>query len=334
MSIDVHSFSIMDSNGVIYHLATVPAGGYVMAGDEELIYEEDSINVCRTLTLESGQYRIEIKGGKGAGVDIGTNKTFEGEVVNYDFVADGETVVHLFRGGDGRGDCNGNGVTGGGASGVDSLFVGPNGYAIAHGGNGAPYGCRGYNAGKVIGRNAYTEGLPGGGGYNSEIRGYYNTPLVNSRAGSCMSGIAVIAGGGGGAIAGRCASTSSCTYKTATIAECQADGANCSAGASAGTAATAERGGNGGSAYVTFQDISLSADGGRGGATVSWSCGGQMAYSYGGGGGAALCTGGFLIDSAKHNGFTRDLICIPGQDGSSGSTNSSTTSYIRIFKLG
>lgn len=331
MAVDVPVLKIMDSDGVIYELANVPAGGFVMGGDEELFYEETSINKCQTISLPSGKYRIELKGGKGAGKDIG-GASFEGTVVNYDFSTDIDTSVSLFRGGDGAGLCVSNGVTGGGSSGVDTLFVVGDTIVRANGGNGAAYGCSGYNAGKVIGRNSYTEGLPGGGGLNTTLRGYYNTPVINARSGACMAGIAVIAGGGGGAPYGTNTMKSACAYKTSTVEVCSVDGANCSAGATPGTNATADAGGSGGSAYLTFEDISLSASGGAGGATVGWSCSGAMAYSYGGGGGPALCTGGFLIDSAKHNGFTRDLVCIPGMPGGSGSVGTSSTSYIRIFK--
>lgn len=332
MAVDVPILKLMDTAGVIYQLATVPSGGYVMAGDEELIYEETSINSCQSVTLESGQYRIELKGGKGGGKDIG-GASFEGAVVNYDFTTSETVTVNLFRGGDGTAACNGNGVTGGGASGVDTLFVFGDTVVRANGGNGAAYGCSGYNAGKVIGRNSYTEGLPGGGGFNTTLLGYYNTPIVNGRSGSCRLYIATVASGGGGAPSGKNTMTKGCTYDISTASQCSVDGANCSAGATPGTNATTDRGGNGGDAYVNYQDISLSASGGTGGATVSWSCAGQTAYSYGGGGGPAVCTGGWLINADKHNGFSRDLICIPGQDGNSGSTGNSSTSYIRIFKV-
>lgn len=331
MSVDVPVLKLMDSDGVIYEMATVPSGGFVMGGDEELFYEEATVNVCQSITLPSGNYRIELKGGKGAGKDIG-GASFEGDVVNYDFSTPVDTTVNLFRGGDGAGLCASNGVTGGGSSGVDTLFITGDTVVRANGGNGATYGCSGYNAGKVIGRNSYTEGLPGGGGLNTALRGYYNTPVINARSGACMSGIAVIAGGGGGAPYGTNTMRASCTYKTTSIDVCNVDGANCSAGATPGTNATADAGGSGGDAYLTFEDISLSATGGVGGETVGWSCGIATAYSYGGGGGPALCTGGFLIDSSKHNGFTRDLVCISGMPGGSGSVGTSSTSYIRIFK--
>ena len=333
MSVDVPILKIMDSAGIIYQLATVPTNGFVMSGDEELFYEEQSINSCQTITLEAGRYRVELKGGKGGGVDIGTSATYEGEIINYEFDIKENTPVYLFRGGDGTGICSGSGVSGGGSSGVDSLLVVNDTAVVAHGGNGAAYGCRGYNAGKAIGRNAYTEGLPGGGGFSTTRLGYYNKPLVDARPGSCMAGIAVIAGGGGGAIKGTCPMSSSCAYKTSNIEECQEENANCSAGATPGTSGTQDKGGDGGTAYLTYKDISMSAVGGIGGATVKWSCGGHFAYSYGGGGGGAVCTGGFLINSELHNGFKRDLICIPGMPGGSGSTNESTTSHIRIFKI-
>ena len=123
MTPDIPILKLMDSNGVIYQLATVPVGGYVMSGDEELLYEENTINSCQALELESGRYRVELKGGKGGGVDIGTSASYEGEILNYEFDLNEPTTVHLFRGGDGTGQCYGSGVTGGGSSGVDSMLV-------------------------------------------------------------------------------------------------------------------------------------------------------------------------------------------------------------------
>ena len=58
--------------------------------------------------------------------------------------------------------------------------------------------------------------------------------------------------------------------------------------------------------------------GGDGGATLSFSCGGQMLYSYGG-------------VQASSNVPYRD---VNGGAGGTGSTGASDTSYVRIYKFG
>lgn len=63
--------------------------------------------------------------------------------------------------------------------------------------------------------------------------------------------------------------------------------------------------------------------GGDGGATLSFSCGGQMLYSYGGGGGGGV--------QASSNVPYRD---VDGGVGGTGSTGASDTSYVRIYKFG
>ena len=63
--------------------------------------------------------------------------------------------------------------------------------------------------------------------------------------------------------------------------------------------------------------------GGDGGATLSFSCGGQMLYSYGGGGGGGV--------QASSNVPYCD---VNGGAGGTGSTGTSDTSYVRIYKFG
>ena len=77
-------------------------------------------------------------------------------------------------------------------------------------------------------------------------------------------------------------------------------------------------GGDGGNAWR----IVGSTDGGAGGATVAFSCGGHTLNSYGGGGGGAV--------QAK---FTL-AVNMDGGAGGTGTTGASDTSYVRIYKFG
>lgn len=89
--------------------------------------------------------------------------------------------------------------------------------------------------------------------------------------------------------------------------------------ADAGGDGTGTGGGDGGAAHRMLSERS----GGDGGATLSFSCGGQMLYSYGGGGGGGV--------QASSNVPYRD---VNGGAGGTGSTGASDTSYVRIYKFG
>ena len=79
-----------------------------------------------------------------------------------------------------------------------------------------------------------------------------------------------------------------------------------------------DSGGDGGNAWR----IVGSTNGGVGGATVAFSCGGHTLNSYGGGGGGAV--------QAK---FTLP-VNMDGGAGGTGTTGASDTSYVRIYKFG
>ena len=91
-----------------------------------------------------------------------------------------------------------------------------------------------------------------------------------------------------------------------------------SGGASAAIAISGPFGADGGNAWR----IVGSTDGGAGGATVAFSCGGHTLNSYGGGGGGAV--------QAK---FTL-AVNMDGGAGGTGTTGASDTSYVRIYKFG
>ena len=95
--------------------------------------------------------------------------------------------------------------------------------------------------------------------------------------------------------------------------------------ATAPTAASVARGGNGAGIKFTDTDgTTIAATGGRGGETQSWTCGGHTVYSYGGGGGGATC---WVMNENS------SVTCNSGTDGGSGSTGTSDTSYVKIYRL-
>ena len=89
-------------------------------------------------------------------------------------------------------------------------------------------------------------------------------------------------------------------------------------GGGASVAGGQDSGGDGGNAWR----IVGSTNGGVGGATVAFSCGGHTLNSYGGGGGGAV--------QAK---FTLP-VNMDGGAGGTGTTGASDTSYVRIYKFG
>ena len=89
-------------------------------------------------------------------------------------------------------------------------------------------------------------------------------------------------------------------------------------GGNPGGVATSDSGGAGGDAWR----IVGSTSGGGGGATISFSCAGQTLYSYGGGGGGA-------IQARMSPGLNLD-----GGAGASGTTGTSESSFVRIYRFG
>ncbi len=65
----------------------------------------------------------------------------------------------------------------------------------------------------------------------------------------------------------------------------------------------------------------VTANGGTGGVSVFYSCGGQTAVSYGGGGG-----GSYSVNYPS-------VGALDGGDGGSGSTGTSDVSFLRIYKM-
>lgn len=120
---------IKNADGEIYHIALVPVDGGIYDGSETLVYEENSINTCNSVRLEAGIYRAELRGGSGGRPascqsGIGTQR-FDGDIVSAIFKINQATNIDVFRGGDGNDSTRSNShqISGGGASGVDSLVV-------------------------------------------------------------------------------------------------------------------------------------------------------------------------------------------------------------------
>jgi hypothetical protein len=182
-------------------------------------------------------------------------------------------------------------------------------------------------------RNAwsYTESLGGTGGANEIIKNHYGEDMNTGRNGisgyygsyATKNNVILSSDGGGGAPDGTSLARNF-NVNTSKFEFCKAEGSNCSARSTAGVPATDTGGGNGGDVYVTYKDWSVVAHGGKGGKNVYYPCGGINAVSYGAGGSGALCKGGYLNDT--------EPVCYDGTDGGSGSSNSSDTSFIKIYK--
>ena len=318
------AINILASDGTHYVNAIVPDGGYILYGDETLYYEEDSINECKEITLPAGRYRIEVMGGRGGG-----DKDFVLRVLTpfkefYTFSIDTDTQIYLFRGGDGLvTQPTARGIpTASGSSGVDSFAIIDGNIIRSNGGHGMHI------------RNwDFTESIGGTGGANEIIKNYYGEDMNYGRLGlrgnygsaatSNKYNIISSGGGGGGAPDGT-TYTRIINVNTSQFEFCSAEGSNCSARSTAGVPATGTGGGNGGDVYVTYKDWSVVAHGGQGGKNIYYPCGGINAVSYGAGGSGAVCKGGYLNDT--------EPVCYDGTDGGSGSSNSSDTSYIKIYK--
>ncbi len=310
-------------SGDIYHVPIMPLDGGIFDGIEHLVYEENTINTCQTFELPAGIYRAELRGGSGGkpyrcDTGTGTMKS-PGEYVSSIFKLNNATTLYALRGGDGNNGptITGHQVPGGGASGVDSILVVGNRTIRANGGPGTRcmnFQTRAFPSGGA--NHKYNCGGGGGGNYS-------DTTINDGGAAYAASSAVLCAGGGGGAnINGGGNGNNSKTTS------------NFSATASMpGTTTGGGKGGNAtnllGNAVTTNNAI-----GGAGGQNVTYSCGGQTAISYGGGGGGAICYG--RVDSACKTYGTAwcDPDCADGGAGASGSTGTSETSFIKIYKIG
>ena len=309
------SLHIMDHTGAVYHVAVRAQDEQLATGTETLVYEQSAINTCETVTLDAGLYRAELRGGSGGLPSKCDDASATLGFINTSiFKLDASTTISVFRGGDGSnsGTVNQHQVTGGGASGVDSLVVLPTRTIRATGGAGSA--CWGWATlsaftwGSLTVRGSYV----GGGGGVSDMANGLNG-VVN---------VGYMAGGGGGAPNG----TGGAAVKNTT----------------AGANATSTGGGNGGDATNPIGDSKTSniGYGGRGGANVTWTCGGQTITSYGGGGGGGMCAMYSAGECAAHGGTPGGsgvacyADCADGGDGGSGSTGTSTDSYVKIYRIG
>lgn len=324
---------IMDENGIVYTAVEIPDGAYVMQGEEEIAYTEESINTCRQMTLPAGRYKIYVKGGRGGGDRTMASgiPAYEGDSIIHTVNIDTPTDVYVFRGGDGADNCDNlpdaqySFTVGTGSSGVDSLVV--IGDTVLRASGGAGVHCFSSNRG-----SSYTEGYPGTGTGNHTINNYYSQPLKNGRWGLCIRReniYTLIRGGGGGGVVGGVGQSRGTTCPSVSVFDaCNADGADCAWYVTNGTAATDDTGGRGGDATLSYRGVTATGHGAAGGKNVSWTCGGATAVSYGGGGAPGQCMDAFLPKSASDTPH-----CGDGIAGGSGSTGTSDTSYVKIYRL-
>lgn len=263
-------------------------------GASRLYFSASVVNSCETVNLEPGCYHVEIVGGTGGNGGGNSNSGATALKQTYDFIITENTTATIFLGGNGNdGSINTNGSSrsggGGGASGTDSMFQINNVTTISYGGAGG----RGGDAHDSSGNSMNACG--GGGGY------YQSTDTSNGKTSvGSQTTMPACGSGGGGSMAGIAGTGNNFT----------------------GSNATQSSGGAGGSANRL---LSQTASGGAGGATVSYSCGGQTLYTYGGGGGGALVFASGLLNL----GNTR----VNGGAGGSGAS-SSTDGYIMIYRFG
>ncbi|MBR2483048.1 MAG: hypothetical protein IKB49_04170 [Alphaproteobacteria bacterium] len=309
------SLKIMGADGVIYYanafIGECPNALKVSNGEDvytigsrSLYYEVTTFDTCETVTLVPGCYTVEIMGGRGGqGGNNADEASGLAQAETLSFSISVDTTVYLFRGGDGKnGGVNSSGSIysggGGGASGVPSFFQVGIDYIVSQGGDGAQ-GAGGYNSSGV----EQTCGAGGGGSATSGGDGWVARGSDALGANGFVCG-----GGGGGAVGGAAGATSSGFLYNG----------------SAGAAATDTAGGAGGNSSMGGLLGSSSATGGAGGANVAYTCGTQTIYSYGGGGGGSVSTGGLFGSGVGVNGGA----------GGSGSTGSSSVSYVRIYRFG
>ncbi len=310
--------------GAKYHTVNeLPQGACVMEGTEELVFTAENFNTCNEILLEPGCYRAELSGGIGAPNPECLDHV-EPDFTTYTsalFSISEPTTVYALRGGDGNPgqvitSGSSKGSFGGGASGVDCILVVGNNTWRAPGGAGKS--CISASSGSATNQVPASTTVKVGngfGGNTTNLAGHINGYRSFSRTYSSTSNkyINSIGGGGGGAPEG-IGGTKWQFNKNNNV-----EGVIVNPGEDA----TPDAGGNGGdvTSYTEYDLINMiSVVGGRGGKTVSYSCGGQTATTYGGGGGGAS------VSSNYKKG-------INGGDGGSGSTGTSEISFIRIYKI-
>ncbi len=317
------SLHIQKQNGEIYHVALMPVGGNISNATETLIYEQKSINTCEQVNLSAGIYRAEIRGGTGGkpyrcASGTGLTRNYS-NIVSEIFKLNQDTTIYSFRGGDGNdsGAISTYQITGGGASGTDSILIAGTQIIIAHGGTGSH--CM------MVSGSA-----PGGGGWSANMcagggGGNYFEDTVNngSNSNKTQGNNLRCAPGGGGANASTGGATGT-IYPTSH-----------SVNVTQGTSANSVGGGNGGNAHNLNENSETLniATGGTGGKNTYYSCGGQTAVSYGGGGGGAIC----LLrqeNTCTTIGAWCRTDCFNGGDGGTGSTNTSNDSFVKIYRIG
>ena len=271
------------------------------------------------ITLPAGKYRAELRGGAGGkpyrcSGGTGTTNLIP-DTTSTIFTLNAETTIYALRGGDGNnsGYVDGHRLSGGGASGVDSILVIKDRIIRA---NGAP-GTSCKNTSLIAypggGQTVILSGTGGGGGDFSPNGHKIN--CTQGKTSNCM------ASGGGGAPNGIVDDTgSNGQIFTAT----------------AGQNANEYGGGNGGDVENLVGDATTQnyATGGIGGKNVTYPCGGAFAISYGGGGGGANCLRSKPATCATTQDRRCYTDCANGGDGGSGSTGYSDTSYIHIYQIG
>lgn len=209
------SLHVMDDNGDVYHIAIKAQNAEMAFGTESLIYEEQTINTCQTLTLDAGIYRVELRGGAG-GVSSrcslpDSNVSQQSNINTSVFKLDEETEVYVLRGGDGNnsGACDNHQFVGGGASGVDSILVLPTCTIRSTGGVGQSCGYLILNPMAGGGQDSWGKSIGGGTSKRGGDSWYGN--LGNSGGGGgggCVYNCEIDGGDGGSGSVG----TSSTSY--------------------------------------------------------------------------------------------------------------------------
>ena len=298
----------------------VPVGQCILTGEEELVFEASNFNTCNEVVLQPGCYRAEMRGGIGTANEncldhIGFD---DNTTISAVFSISQPTTVYALRGGDGNpGEViiSGNyaGSFGGGASGVDSILVIGDRVWRANGGAGKTcIKAKGLTSTNQVSYATSVQiGNGFGGGVNlsdhiNAARAFHMSPQV--------SYMYSIGGGGGGAPSGVGGANWQYKYTYPT------DGIVINPGEN-GTSLSGGDGGN----ITSCMDYNCTElrtiSGGRGGATMSYVCGGKYAYSHGGGGGGASIQ---IMTSTNTK---------AGGDGGSGSTGTSNISFVRIYKM-
>ena len=301
----------------------LPQGTCVMMGTEELVFTATNFNTCNEILLEPGCYRAELSGGIGLPNENCLDHV-EPDFTSFTsalFSISEPTTVYALRGGDGNpGSVNKSktyvGSFGGGASGVDSILVVGDHIWRAPGGAGKT--CitpkSGSTANQVPSATTVKVGNGFGGG-TTNLSGHINgaRSFYYSKSTQTSTAINSIAGGGGGAPNGT--GGTNWQYKN-TMPSTDII-------VNPGKVGTETAGGDGGD-VTSYTNYALTnqatVTGGTGGATVSYTCGGTTARTYGGGGGGGAISSNYSI-------------AINGGNGGSGSSDSSEISFIRIYKM-